>query len=603
MPRTSVAGPTPVPVSAEENLTDVVWERGRGSSGSSSREILRWHEDGAWRGMTWSQLADRVRAVAAGLLDLGVQKGDRVAIMAPTRVEWTVADLAILAVGGVSVPIYETDSPEQCAWILSDAGVAHAIAGSAVHAKNLDLARKDAPDLGEILILDDGALDALAERGTEQLRAQVEDRARSVGGDDLATIIYTSGTTGNPKGCLTTHRNWLWIARQSDGDLKKMVGPEDSTLLFLPVAHSFGRLIQFLCLQSDVQLGFARSLETLSEDLQSFSPTFLLAVPRVFEKVYNGAQRKAGGGLKGRIFAAAASTATAWSTATDAGRSPSPVVNLQHGLMDKLVYSKLRHGLGGRVRYCISGGAPLAPHLAHFFSAAGVTILEGYGLTETCAPSTVNKPDDLRIGTVGKPLQGVEIRIAEDGEILIKGGNVFQGYHRNEAATREVLDDDGWFRSGDIGEIDDDGFLRITGRKKELIVTAGGKNVAPAVLEERLKAHRLVSQAMVVGDNKPFIGAIITLDEEEAKAFAAEHGLDGANLAALADAPAIRTELEKAVQHANDAVSRAESIRKWKVLDRDFSIEHKEMTPSLKIRRKVIAENFADAIDWIYAGT
>jgi long-chain acyl-CoA synthetase len=595
MPLTHVEGPRPVAIPPEHNLTTRLWER---AAGSSSDEVLRRRVHGNWRGLTWAQLGDRVRDIAGGLIAQGVEKGDRVALMSGTRLEWTLADLAILSVGGVTVPIYETSSVDQCAWILSDSGAKLAIAGSADHAKNLDAARSQAEELGEVFVIDDGGLDALAERGLQEHREQVAERVGHVGGDDLASIIYTSGTTGNPKGCMLRHGNMLNAVRQGEVNLRRMLGSGDSTLLFLPLAHVFARLVQFLCLESEVQLGYARSIEHLQDDLASFSPTFLLSVPRVFEKVFNGAQRKAEG-PKRKVFDFAVATSREWSRAVDAGRDPGLVTKVKHAIADRLVYAKLSEALGGQVRYCVSGGAPLAPHLAHFFHAAGITILEGYGLTETSAPATVNTPEAMRIGTVGQPLPGVEIRIAADGEILIRGANVFVGYWHNDDASKEVLNDDGWFHSGDLGEIDDDGFVTITGRKKEIIVTAGGKNVAPAVLEERLKANRLVSQAMVVGDNRPFIGALVTLEPDELAAFAGEHGLPGTP-AELSKTDAVLAEIDRAVEHANAAVSKAESIRKVVVLERDFTEEDDELTPTMKLRRRNIADNFRDQIESLY---
>jgi long-chain acyl-CoA synthetase len=596
MAMTPVRGAEPAPVGSEENLTTRLWQRAASGDG---KQILRYPSDGGWRGLTWGQLGERVRAIGGGLVASGIEPGDRVALMSSTRVEWTLADLAIIAAGAVTVPIYETSSAEQCAWILQDSGAKAVIAGSPDHAKTLDGARETAKSLAEIFVIDDGALDALAERSTDEHRDAMEGRSTAISQDDLFSIIYTSGTTGNPKGCMLTHGNMLWTARQAEATLRKMVQPDDTTMLFLPLAHVFARLVQFLCLEADVQVGYARSVETLQEDLVAFSPTFLLSVPRVFEKVYNGAQRKAGRGLKGKIFDFAAGTAQEWSIAKDEARNPGTVTNVKHAVADKLVYSKLRHALGGRLRYCVSGGAPLAPHLAHFFRAAGITVLEGYGLTETSAPATVNTPEAMRIGTVGQPLPGVAIKIADDGEVLIKGGNVFQGYYNNEKATNEILTEDGWLYSGDLGELDDQGFLKITGRKKELIVTAGGKNVAPAVLEERLKAHRLVSQAMVVGDNRPFVGALITLDPDELAAFADEHGLSGP-VTELAESEPVRAEIQRAVDRANAAVSKAESIRKVVVLDRDFSPERDEITPTLKVKRNVVGEHFAAEIEGLY---
>jgi long-chain acyl-CoA synthetase len=548
--------------------------------------------------MTWGQLGERVRAIAAGLIALGVEPGDRVALMAGTSIEWTLADLAILSAGGVTVPIYETSSPDQCAWILSDSAAKHAIAGDADHAKNLDAARSSAKGLGEIFILADGGLDSIAERASSEDLDKVAACAAGMTTDDLATLIYTSGTTGNPKGCELTHGNMLFAIRQGESSLRKMLAGDDSTLLFLPLAHVFARMVQFLCLESNVKLMFSRGIDHLQEDLANTSPTFLLSVPRVFEKVFNGAQRKAEG-AKAKVFDFAVSAAQEWSSAVNEGKDPGFATNLKKGIADKLVYSKLRDGLGGRVRYCVSGGAPLAPHLAHFFHAAGITILEGYGLTETSAPATVNTPENMKIGTVGQPLPGVEVKIADDGEILIRGGNVLRGYFNNAEATAEAIDDDGWFHSGDIGEIDDEGYVKITGRKKEIIVTAGGKNVAPAVLEERLKSNRLVSQAMVVGDNRPFIGALITLEPDELQAFAKENELSG-SVAELSKSEKVSQEIAKAVDHANAAVSKAESIRKVVILERDFTEENDELTPTLKLRRRNVVENFEAEIEGLY---
>lgn len=591
MPPTHVQGPPAPQIDDQEDLTTTLRER---AESEPRREILRYHDGAGWRSMTWAQVHERSRELAAGLVALGLDKGERVALMASTRVEWTLSDYAILMAGGVTVPIYETSSADQCAWILSNSESSHAIAGTADHGKRVDEARGQATELGEIFVIADGGLDKLAEHATDDARAEVDRRVEALGRDDLASIIYTSGTTGNPKGCMLTHSNLLITARATHVTMSEFFTRQDSTLLFLPLAHSFARIIQFGCVENEVLLGYARSVDTMTEDLPAFQPTFLLAVPRVFEKVYNGAQRKAGGGLKGKLFAGAVATAQEWSGSD----SPGAVTNLKREVFDKLIYSKLRAGLGGRVRYCVSGGAPLAPHIAHFFNAAGVTILEGYGLTETSAASVVNPPKANKIGTVGRPQAGVEIKIDEDGEVLLRSPGVFSGYWRNEAATRESFTADGWYRTGDIGELDEDGYLKITGRKKELIVTAGGKNVAPAVLEERLKSHRLVSQVMVVGDNRPFIGALITLDPDELKAFAEEQNLDTGER--LADHPKVREELQKAVDHANAAVSKAESIRKFRVLERDFSEENGELTPTMKLKRPKVTEHFSDDIEQLY---
>jgi long-chain acyl-CoA synthetase len=584
-------GDTPVAVASGENLTSRLWER---AAAGDARQILRWSVDDQWRGMDWPQLADRVRDIAAGLIALGIGRGDRVALMSNTRMEWTVADLAILSAGAVTVPLYETSSVEQCAWILSDSGAKAAIVAVADQAKQMDAAREGAIDGLAVFVIDDGGLDALADQGDAAAAAQVAERVAATNVDDHASIIYTSGTTGNPKGCLLTHGNLLSTARQSETMLPELFTSGDSTLLFLPLAHVLARIIQFACLEANTQLGYARSLGTLVEDLSTFRPTFLLSVPRVFEKVFNTAQRKAEG-PKRKVFDFAVATSRQWATTANPGR----VLSLKRGLADKLVYSKLRDALGGRVRYCVSGGAPLSPHLAYFFHAAGITILEGYGLTETSAASAFNSPTKLRIGSVGRPNAGTEIKGAEDGELLIRGPGVFSGYWNNKQATAEVFAGDGWLCTGDIGEIDDDGYITITGRKKEIIVTAGGKNVAPAVLEERLKSHRLLSQAMVVGDNRTFVAALVTLEPDELAAFSKEHELSGSP-AQLAEDQTVRAEVDKAVEHANQAVSKAESIRRVTVLPRDFTIEHGEMTPTLKLKRQVIAEHFAEEIEGLY---
>lgn len=579
-------------VPADDHLTTRLWQYADRSAG---QEALRYWADGAWHPLAWGELADRVRGIAAGLIALGVDAGDRVALMSPTRAEWTVADLAILAAGAVTVPIYETSAADQCAWIMSDSGAKVAICADAGQADTLKSARDGAEALTEIFVIDEGGLDALAARGADEL-ATVDERVAGITGDTIASIIYTSGTTGNPKGCVLTHANILVTARQAQLALSSLLLPDDaSTLLFIPLAHIFARVIQFALLDAGTVLGYARSVQTLSDDLRSFRPTFLLAVPRIFEKVFNAAQAKAQG-PRARIFDAAVATAIEWSESDN----PGLVTNLKRTVFDRLVYGKIRAALGGRIRHCISGGAPLAPHLAHFFHAVGVDVLEGYGLTETTAASAVNPPEWNKIGTVGQPWPGTEFRVDEEGQLLIRGPGVFQGYWQNDAATREVLDDDGWFHTGDLGTIDDDGFIAITGRTKEIIVTAGGKNVSPAILEERLKAHRLISQVLVVGDQKPFVGALITLDPDELETFARQQGLGDAKEAAQSEQ--VRSEVDRAVAEANTAVSRAESIRKTAILERDFTIEDGELTPTLKVRRMVVADHFAAAIDDLYAG-
>ena len=591
MTRTHSKGRTPLDVPDDHNLTTRLWQYAERSPG---QEALRYWVEGTWRPLVWRELAEQVRALAAGLIALGIEAGDRVALMSSTRAEWTISDLAILAAGAVTVPIYETSSPEQCGWILSDSGAKVAICEVPELAKRMESVREHAPALGEIFVISEGGLDELARRAGDDPSA-VDDRVAGTSGRDVASIIYTSGTTGNPKGCVLTHANLLVTTRQAQLPLGKLLMRDDaSTLLFIPLAHVFARIIQFVLLDCGTVMGYARSIETLSDDLKSFRPTFLLAVPRIFEKVFNTAQARAQGS-KAKVFAASVATAAEWSQAD----SPSMSTRVKHAVFDRLVYAKLRAALGGKVEYCISGGAPLAPHLAQFFDAVGVHVLEGYGLTETSAASAVNTPEWNKIGTVGQPWPGTEFRVADDGELLIRGPGVFRGYWNNDDATAAATEGE-WFHTGDLGAIDDDGFIQITGRKKEIIVTAAGKNVAPAVLEERLKAHRLISQAMVVGDQRPFVGALITLDADELRNFAAQRGLEGGP-DELASSTAVREEVDHAVAAANEAVSRAESIRKSTILERDFTIEQGELTPTLKVRRMVVVEHFGEVIEALYS--
>jgi long-chain acyl-CoA synthetase len=581
------------------SLADVVFSRG--SSQPQSVALRRRSEDGAWRDVTAAVFRDEVAALARGLVAAGVEPGERIGLMSRTRYEWTLIDYAIWAAGAVTVPVYETSSAEQVEWILSDSGARAVFAETAAHASLIAGVRDRLPDLREIWEID--GLAAITAAGTEVSEEELASRRAARGADDLATIIYTSGTTGRPKGCALTHRNLLADVRNAVAGALPEVFEIDggSTLLFLPLAHSFARIIQVGCLESGAILGHWPDASKLAEGLPEFRPTFLLAVPRVFEKVFNTAQQQAAAsGAKRRIFAAAVDAAVAWSRSLDTG-GPGPGVRLRHGLFDRLVYARLRAAVGGQVQYAVSGGAPLGERLGHFFRGAGLTVLEGYGLTETSAAAVVNKPARNKIGTVGQPLPGVSLRIADDGEILIKGPNIFAGYWQNQAATAETMDDGGWLRTGDLGELDDEGFLRVTGRKKELIVTAGGKNVAPAVLEDRLRAHPLISQCLVVGDGRPFIACLVTLDPEALEHWKKQHGKPaGATVADLSDDPDVTAEIQEAVDDANKAVSRAESIRRFRVLDVDFTEENGYLTPSLKVRRGVVVKDFAADIEALY---
>ncbi|MCE0764491.1 long-chain fatty acid--CoA ligase [Pseudonocardia kujensis] len=589
--------PATVTVRPEENLLDAVYAN---EAEVPRTTLLRVQEGDGWRDVSAAEFAAQVTAVARGLIASGVEPGDRVALLSRTRYEWTLVDYAILAVGGVTVPIYETSSASQIQWILSDSGAVGIVVETADHAA---LVAEAGTTLRFVEEIASGAVDALVAAGKDLADEQVHERRRAVRADDLATLIYTSGTTGRPKGCELTHRNLLAEIASTRAVLSELLTDTGSVLLFLPLAHVFGKIIQCGAIASRTVIGHTPDTKNLLPDLQTFRPTFLLAVPRVFEKVYNGARQKAHDEGKGRIFDAAADTAIAWSQAKDTG-GPGLGLKVRHAVFDKLVYAKLRAATGGRVVAAVSGSAPLGERLGHFFRGIGLPILEGYGLTETSAGITVNALSAQRVGTVGRPVPGHSVRIADDGEILLRGDIVFRGYWQNEKATAEALDG-GWFHSGDIGELDDAGYLKITGRKKELLVTAGGKNVAPAVLEDRLRAHPLVGQCMVVGDGKPFIGALVTIDPEALPAWRERHGKaatdDPSSAADLVDDPELRGEIAAAVEEANQAVSRAEQIRKFRILPVDFTEAGGELTPTLKVKRAVVAQQYASEIAAIYA--
>lgn len=597
--------PALVDIPATATLTDVV--ASRASQTPDVVMLSKRASDGNWADVTARQFHDEVRALAKGLIAAGIEAGDRVALMSRTRYEWTLIDYAIWAIGAVTTPVYETSSAEQVEWILSDSGSRSVFAETAAHAETITGARSQLPSLEQIWMID--AIGDVTAAGARVTDDQLAQRLAARRADDLATIIYTSGTTGRPKGCELTHRNLLSGARNAvQGALSDLFdSASSSTLLFLPLAHSFARIIEVGCLESGAVLAHWPDASTLTRGLPETRPSFLLAVPRVFEKMYNSAQQQASAsGVKSRIFQAAVDTAVAYSRSQSASPDPGtgggPGLKLRRALFDRLVYSKLRAAVGGNVRYAVSGGAPLGERLGHFFRGAGITVLEGYGLTETAAAAVVNRPKRNKIGTVGLALPGASIRIADDGEILIKGPVVFRGYWRNEAATAEVLDADGWLHTGDIGALDDEGFLSVTGRKKELIVTAGGKNVAPAVLEDRLRAHPLISQTMVVGDNQPFIACLVTIDPEALEYWKQQHGKSaGAGPGDLAADADLLADIQAAVDDANKAVSRAESIRKFQILAADFTEASGHLTPSLKVRRNVVAADYAVQIAALYS--
>ena len=591
--------PANIPPIASGNVTDHIEELVARNPQFPSLSI---QTDEQWTTVTAEQFRSQVRSVAKGLIAEGLAAGERVAILSRTRYEWTVADYAIWYAGCITVPIYETSSPEQVEWIISDANVVATFfeAERTTHAFTPIAAK--VPHMTHSYIFGNDVLAELSSKGMHVSDDELNARRTSAKPSDPATLIYTSGTTGQPKGCIITHGNLMAeVDTLVKGIPEVFDVPEASTLIFLPLAHVFGRLIQVAMLRGEVTIGHCPNPVALLKDLSSFKPTFLLAVPRVFEKVFNGSAAKAheASPVKGKIFDSAAKVAIAYSEALDHGHM-SKGLALKHGLFDKLVYSKIRHAMGGRVTHAISGGAALGSRLGHFYRGLGLVILEGFGLTESTAGSTLNLPSSLKIGSVGRPLPGTGVRIEPDGEVLLKGPHIFTGSWNNETATAQAMTSDGWFLTGDIGELDSDGFLRITGRKKEIIVTAGGKNVAPAVLEDRLRANPIISQCVVVGDNKPYIGALITLDQDALPQILSANNIEAAPMSELAANPDLRALVQKAVNSANEAVSNSEAIKKFSILLEDFTIDNGYLTPKMSIRRHLIVQDFAKEIDALY---
>ncbi len=561
--------------------------------------------DGAWTEVTAARFAEQVGELAAGLVAAGVHPGDRVGLMSATRYEWVLFDYAIWSAGAVTVPVYETSSPAQVEWILGDAGCRAVVVENAGHADTVRALAPRLPELAHTWVLDAGAVEELSAGADDASRAEAGKRRAALCAADLATLIYTSGTTGRPKGCELTHGNLSETSASAALTLRELFRPGGSTLLFLPLAHVFGRLIECACVQSGVRLALASDVKNLVPDLMALQPTFLLTVPRVLEKIYNTAALVARSAPADSSplpeFDQAVETAIAYSTALQAGAVDDELAGRRERY-EELVYAKIRAFLGGKVEYAVSGGAPLGARLGHFYRGAGLTVLEGYGLTETTAAGTVNTPDFQRVGTVGRPGPGCTIRIDDDGEILLAGPCVFRGYLHDEAATAESMTGDGFFRTGDIGSLDDDGYLTITGRKKEIIVTAGGKNVAPAVLEDRLRAHPLISQCLVVGDRRPYIAALITLDVDALPAWKKEFDKpEDLPMDKIVIDEDLRAAVQEAVDDANTAVSRAESIRRFTVLPVDFTEAAGYLTPSMKVKRAAVQHDFAAEIDALYS--
>ena len=590
--------PALVPADPQANTTQVLLDRVRETPNNA---LFSLPVDGGWKDVTSSEFHNQVVALAKGFIASGIKQGDRVGLMCKTRYEWSLIDFAMWFAGAALVPIYETSAPSQIQWILEDSEAVALIVETPDHLKRFEEIRSDAPFVHSVWQIDAGDLEALVIAGTGISDAEVEERRSSLHGSDLATLIYTSGSTGKPKGCVLTHSNFLELARNARAAVPEVVNPQASTLLFITTAHIFARFISILAIEGGVKVGHQGDTSQLLPAMQSFKPTFLLAVPRVFEKVYNSAEQKAEAGGKGNIFRAAAKTAIEYSKAEMTGHIPLGL-KLKFAVLDKLVLSKLRAALGGRCEYAISGSAPLGDRLGHFFHALGLVVLEGYGLTETTAPISINLPSKFVIGTVGPALPGCSVRLGEDGEIEAAGINVFKEYWKNPQATADSFHD-GWFKTGDIGEIDKDGYITITGRKKEILVTAGGKNVAPAFLEDPIRANPVISQVVAVGDAKPFISALITLDPEMLPMWLTNNKLDPSmSLAEAAQNPVVIAEVQAAVDRANARVSRAESIRKFTILPIQFTEESGHLTPKMSIKRNVIVKDFAQEIEAMYAG-
>lgn len=591
--------PAIVPADPQANVTDLLVERVKLTP---QLALFAVPAGDGWRDVTAAEFQSQVIALAKGFAAAGIQPGDKVGFIARTTYEWSLVDFALFFAGAVMVPIYETSSAAQVAWNLTDSGAIACIVESPEHSARVAEVRGDLPLIRSVWAMHEGDLEKLVSQGKDVTDAEIERRRTIANGADIATLIYTSGSTGRPKGCVLTHSNFVELTRNSAKALSEVVEtPGASTLLFITTAHVFARFISLLTVHAGVKTGHQPDTRHLLPALESFQPTFLLAVPRVFEKVYNSAEQKAEAGGRGKIFRSAAQTAVDHSILEQDGKRIPFLMKTKFWLFDRLVYSKLRAAMGGKVVYAVSGSAPLGSRLGHFFHSLGITILEGYGLTETTAPATVNLATRSKIGSVGPVLPGVGVRLADDGEIQVRGIDVFKEYWRNPEATAAAFDGD-WFKTGDIGTFDEEGFLTITGRKKEIIVTAGGKNVAPAVLEDPIRANPIIGQVVVVGDQKPFIAALVTLDPEMLPTWLANNGLAAdMPLAECAGNAAIRAEVQRAIDRANKNVSRAESIRKFTILADEWTEASGHLTPKMSIKRNVIMDDYSGAIDDIYA--
>ena len=597
--------PGDVTVNDDETLYSLLTER-IDRTGNATTIAARKTGPGAWSSITTGEFHRLVLAAAKGLIAFGVGKGDAVTLFSATRFEWGVLDFALAAIGAVNVPVYDTDSAAQAERIINDSGVKLAVTDNRERYDRLDSINDRCPGLQRILMMDGNALGALEGLGVSVSDEELEARIADTHADDLATIVYTSGSTGAPKGVELTHRNFLSVVRAGYECLGEVLcDNHPRLLLFLPLAHCFARFIQYCSIGSDDGVvGYLPDTKSLLPDLRSFKPTYLLGVPRVFEKVYNAASRKAGTGFKGRIFAQAAQCAREWSRTEQDGGKHSASQRARHAMFETSVYRAVRGALGPNIRYVACGGAPLSADLAHFFAGIGLPMIQGYGMTETAAPFTVTRVNDNKIGTVGQPAPGSSVRIADDGEVQVRGANVFRGYHNLPEKTAETFTADGWLKTGDLGSLDEDGRLMITGRKKDIIITAGGKNVSPIPMEEEIAKCPIVEHAVVVGDGRPFIGALVTLDPEGLASWLPTIGQPAdLSLADVAALPQVREEIQPFVDRANATVSRAESVRKFVVLDAQFTQKNSCLTPSLKVVRPAVNRVFSGAIDQeLYAG-
>lgn len=593
--------PSLVDTAANESITDLLLNRVRKTPNIPLFAIEK--TPGVWTDVSAKDFHEQVKDLAKGFIAAGIRPGDAVGIMSRTRYEWALVDFALWFAGAVSVPIYETSAPAQIEWVLSDSDAVALIIENSEHQKRFESIKAMVPSVKKVWKLEDDSLVKLVADGKDISDDQFEKARASLNLDSLATIIYTSGTTGKPKGCELLHRGFVDLSKNAMLELPEVVKEGTATVLFLPLAHVYARFISILCVHAGIKVGHQPDTTNVAAAMQSFHPDFLLAVPRVFEKVYNSAEQKAEAGGKGKIFRKAVQVAIDYSRGLDKKGGPSLLLKVEHKLFDILVYKKLRAAMGGKVKYAVSGGAPLGERLGHFFRSIGLIVLEGYGLTETSAPAMIGRATDAKIGKVGRVLPGCAVKIADDGEILLKGSNVLRGYWKNPEATKATMEGD-WFKTGDIGELDDEGFITITGRKKELIVTAGGKNVAPTALEDPLRASPIIGQAVVIGDQRPFVAALLSLDPEMMPVWLANNGQPSdLTLSQAAKNPRVLQELQKAVDEVNSTVSNAEAIKKFEVIDSELSEKSGHLTPSLKIKREAVTRDFAPIIEQIYGGS